>query len=62
MVMESHFRGPNDLQPALCDGLEKLNWQNAAQRIWNHHASFWKSDPQVQEEIGSRASYTPSAS
>jgi hypothetical protein len=33
MVMESHFHGPNDLQPAINDGLEKLNQQNAAQHI-----------------------------
>jgi glucose-6-phosphate isomerase len=62
MVMESHFRGPNDLQPVIEGGLEKLNQQNAAQRIWNHDASFWKSDPQVQEEIGNRLGWLTVAS
>jgi hypothetical protein len=32
MVMESHFRGPNDLQPVIDDGLEALNQQNVAPR------------------------------
>lgn len=54
MVMESHFRGPNDLQPVIKGGLEKLNQQNAAQRIWNGDASFWKSDNQTQEAIHNR--------
>ncbi len=54
MVMESHFRGPNDLQPVIEGGLEKLNQGNAAQRIWNGDASFWKSDSQVQETIRNR--------
>ena len=51
MVMESHFRGPNDLQSVIADGLEQLNQENAAQRIWNGDASFWKADSQTQAAI-----------
>lgn len=54
MVMESHFRGPNNLQPVIEGGLEQLAQQNAAQRIWNGDASFWKSEAQEQAAIRER--------
>src|SRR5579885_2930164 len=54
MVLESHFRGPNSLQPVIESGLEQLARQNAAQRIWNGDASFWKSEAQAQAAIRER--------
>jgi glucose-6-phosphate isomerase len=45
---------PQDLQQAVTSGWAVLDQQQAAPRIWQHDATLWKSDSEIQEKIKNR--------
>lgn len=53
-MFTTNLHASKNLQSAVNSGLEKLQQQHAVQRIWEHDASFWKSDPAVQQAIRNR--------
>lgn len=48
------FNGSDTLQGAFKSALETLQQQQAARRIWERDAAFWKKDAEVQETIRNR--------
>ena len=52
--LEAQFIAPRDLQTAYHNGLERMQQENTARRIWDHDAALWQSDPNVQGAIKNR--------